>query len=1071
MSRTKSWRKRALKNMFKRAVIFLAVSLAAFSQTRSRLAEYALVLEDEPVARVVKSRAALRGPDGEAHARRIRAAQGGVLAALRDRGVAVTGATQTLVNAVLVTTTREMAAELQKLPGVKYVVRAPRVRPSLDRAEEAANVGAAWTAVGGSAQAGAGMKIGIIDSGIDLTHPGFQDASLSAPAGFPKGNTAYTNGKVIVARSYIAKDLAPGFTSHDRNTIDPATISQPDDDTPRDHIGHGTALAMIAAGAPNTDRANSITIQGVAPKAYIGNYKIFGSPGINDFSSFAAVNDALTDAIADGMDVVTLSMNEGDPPFYAPLDTQPECNGPCDVYSQAVEAAVAKGLVVVVSAGNSGADGKHGPTWVTVHFPGTAPSAITVGALTNTRVMYQSIRLEGQTLRARFANGPQLQASLRAPVKDAGSACNALAGGSLAGAIALIQRGDCFIDQKLNNAQKAGAVAAIVIQSAGDDITGTPLPAATAGIPAALVGASDADTLKNFTGPVTLDPAYVSTEASGGTVWAASSRGPSVGDFGNTKTNVIKPEIAAVGVNIYTAAQRLDPSGDAYNATGYTSVTGTSYATAVVAGAAALVKQKNPGFTPAQIKSALVNTANPNVQDNGAQASVRSVGAGKLDAGAAVSTTITVSPATISFGEFTVGAALPINRTLTLANSGSTPANLTFTVQQRQADSNASVSVSTTSLTVGANSSNSVTVTLRGTRPNPGVYEGAIVIASGAQTIRVPYLYMVGDNTPYDVYPIGFGSFVGGTSDTGWEVDLRVVDQYGVPVVGTPARFTAVSGGGKVTVGDDRTFNLGIAAALVDLSANTGEQIFRGTVGGPAGPSVDFSGYARPYPTISSGGVANAAPGGSGVAPGSYVSIYGTTFTEGATQVESTPFLPVTLSNVSVTFDADGVSLPGRLHFVSPGQVNAQVPWEFQGKSSVKVKVWSDYLAGNVVTVPLAQYAPGVFATTDANYARISASNPAKRGQTIILWANGLGPVTNQPGSGEATAGLSSTTATPTVTIGGKAAAVDFSGLTPGAVGLYQINLRLAVDTPTGDQPMVISIGGVSSGALTVPVQ
>jgi uncharacterized protein (TIGR03437 family) len=1051
--------------MFKRSVVLLlAVAMAAFGQTRSRLAEYALVLEDEPVARVVSTRTALRGPDGEAHARRIRSAQSIVMAALRDRGVAVTGATQTLVNAVLVSTTRETAAQLQQLPGVKYVIRAPKVRPSLDRAASAANVGAAYTALGGSTQAGVGIKIGIIDSGIDLTHPGFQDPSSTAPAGFPKGNTAYTNGKVIVARSYIAKDLAPGFTSHDRSTIDVATISQPDDDSPRDHIGHGTALAMIAAGASNTDRGNGITIQGIAPKAYIGNYKIFGSPGINDFTSFSAVNDALTDAIADGMDVVTLSMNEGDPPFYAPLDTQSECGGPCDVYSQAVEAAVAKGVVVVASAGNSGADGKHGPTWVTVHFPGTAPSAITVGALTNTRVMYQSIRIDnGQSLRARFGTGPQLQAPLKGTVKDAGSACNALPAGSLAGVIALIQRGDCFIDQKINNAQQAGAIAAILVQAAGDVITDAPLPASTTGIPSALVGVSDGGTLKNYSGQVTLDPAYVSTEASGGTVWAASSRGPSVGDFGITKTNVIKPEIAAVGVNIYTAAQRLDPSGDAYNATGYTSVTGTSYATAIVAGAAALVKQKNPGFTPAQIKSAIVNTANPDVQDNGVQASVRSMGAGKLDAGAAVNAAFTASPATISFGQLT-STTVAIQRTVTLTAVSGAPA---YTVSVDARVRPASGLVPTVSTVQGG----SFTVSLNGTRPAGGAYEGFLVVTGGGQTLRIPYLYLVGDNTPYDVYPIGNGNFLGGTSDTGWEIDLRVVDQYGVPVIGTPVRFSAVSGGGKVSAGDDQTFNLGIAAALVDLSATPGEHIFRGIAGGPAGPSVDFSGIARPYPVIKSGGVANAAPNGTGIAPGSYVSIYGTTFTEGATQIESTPFLPVTLSNVTVTFDADGVSLPGRLHFVSPGQVNAQLPWEFQGKSSVKVKVWSDYLAGDVVTVPVSQYAPGVFATTDANYVRIAAGNPAKRDGRIIVFANGLGPVANQPASGEPTGGLSTTTATPTVSIGGKNAVVEFSGLTPGAVGLYQLNLRLAADTPVGDQPMIISVGGVSSGASTLPVQ
>src|SRR5689334_15179984 len=218
----------------KRSPYFLVLVFAAFSQTRSRLAEYALVLEDQPVARRVQSRAALRGSDGAAQARAVRAGQSGIIGEVRRRGVAVTGATQVLVNAITVSATRETALELGKIPGVKYVIRAPKVRPNLDKATEAANVGAAYAALGGAGQAGAGVKIGIIDSGFDLTHPGLQDASLTPPAGFPKGNTAYTNRKVIVARSYIAKDLAPGFSSDP--AADPAAISQPDDDTPRDHI-------------------------------------------------------------------------------------------------------------------------------------------------------------------------------------------------------------------------------------------------------------------------------------------------------------------------------------------------------------------------------------------------------------------------------------------------------------------------------------------------------------------------------------------------------------------------------------------------------------------------------------------------------------------------------------------------------------------------------------------------------------------------------------------------------------------------------------------------------------------
>jgi uncharacterized protein (TIGR03437 family) len=970
-----------------------------------------------------------------------------------------------LVNAITFSATRETALELGKLPGVRYVIRAPKVRPNLDRATEASNVQAAYAAVGGVGQAGAGVKIGIIDSGMDLTHPGLQDTSLTPPAGYPKGQTAYTNGKVIVARSYM-KEVGIGF-SPDPNP-DPVTISRPDDDTPRDFIGHGTALAMIAAGTPNTNAANGITIRGVAPKAFLGNYKIFGSPGLNEFSKFAGVEHGLADAIADGMDIVTLSLSEGDPAYDAPLDVDPDpkfCGGDCDIYSQAVEEATRLGLVVVVSAGNSGNIGRRPQTWLSVHRPGTAPSGITVGALMNSREMYQAVRrADGETIRARFGTGPQLMAPLTAPVRDGGLGCSALAAGSMTGAIALIQRGDCYIDEKVNFAQQAGAVAVIIYQASGNDIQSGLLPAATTGIPSALIGNADGVALRVAGGTVTLDPAFTGAEATGNVVWPASSRGPSPGDFGNVKTNVIKPEIAAVGANIYTAAQRLNPSGDAYNVSGYTSVTGTSYATAVVAGAAALVKQKNPGWSPAQIKSAVVNTANQDVQDGGATASVRSVGAGRLNVDNAVNATFTASPPTISFGQL-VPTTINDQRLVTLTGGS----GQTVSVQPRGGGL-----VPTVSAVTGG----TFTVRLQGARPAPGAYEGFIVVQGGGQTLRIPYLYMVGDGVPVDVFPIANGLFVGGVSDTEWLIALRAIDQYGVPVLNIQARFEALAGGGRINRGDDQTHLLGNSGVLVDLGPNPGENIFRGTVGGPAGPFVDFVGLARPYPAISEGGVVNAASNTRGVAAGSYVSIYGNALAD-AVQVERTPYLPVALSSVSVTFDADGISLPGKLHFVSPGQVNAQVPWEFEGKGSVKVKVWMDYLPSNVLTVPLTQYAPGFFevsglvAAQDAAFNLITRERPARRGQVVQLYVNGLGPVTNRPASGEPTGstGFSTTLVPPTVTIGGREAQAIFSGLTPGVVGLYQINAIVAADTPTGDQPIVVTIGGASSKASVIPVQ
>ncbi len=129
--------------------------------------------------------------------------------------------------------------------------------------------------MGGVSNAGAGIKIGIIDSGIDQTHPAFQDKSLTPPAGFPKctnnhpEDCNYTNNKVIVARSYIRQQSAG------TNPSNVAANSIPDDYSPRDRQGHGTGTASSAAGNVNT---GAVTFNGMAPKAFLGNYKVLGSP-------------------------------------------------------------------------------------------------------------------------------------------------------------------------------------------------------------------------------------------------------------------------------------------------------------------------------------------------------------------------------------------------------------------------------------------------------------------------------------------------------------------------------------------------------------------------------------------------------------------------------------------------------------------------------------------------------------------------------------------------------------------------------------------------------------------------
>jgi uncharacterized protein (TIGR03437 family) len=144
------------------------------------------------------------------------------------------------------------------------------------------------------------------------------------------------------------------------------------------------------------------------------------------------------------------------------------------------------------------------------------------------------------------------------------------------------------------------------------------------------------------------------------------------------------------------------------------------------------------------------------------------------------------------------------------------------------------------------------------------------------------------------------------------------------------------------------------------------------------------------------------------------------------------------------------------------------------------VKVAINYSYGNVVTLPLANFGPAFFevstgavAALDANYKTIGTSNPAVRGQTIALYANGLGAVTNTPPSGDpaSSTALSQTTQTPTVTIGGASAPVSFSGLAPGFAALYQINVTVPSTIGAGQQPIVVSIGGQASKASGIAVK
>src|SRR5262249_1027475 len=185
---------------------------------------YIVELPDDPVGS--------RNMSMQQRRTQIRAGQRLVRTRLEAAEAEILESVDTVANAFIVRIPDEKAAQLASIPGVLRVHPVRRFKLNLDHALPLHRVPEAWQQVG-IANAGKGMKIAIIDTGIDLQHPGFQDPSLPIPTGFPRANNstdlAFTNNKVIVARSYA--DLFP----------------MPDTDTtPRDRVGHGTATAMAA---------------------------------------------------------------------------------------------------------------------------------------------------------------------------------------------------------------------------------------------------------------------------------------------------------------------------------------------------------------------------------------------------------------------------------------------------------------------------------------------------------------------------------------------------------------------------------------------------------------------------------------------------------------------------------------------------------------------------------------------------------------------------------------------------------------------------------------------------------
>jgi minor extracellular serine protease Vpr len=551
------------------------------------------------------------------------------------------------LNAVAVQLNGTPLATIAAAPMVQSAEYNALYYPNLSESYKIINASDAWTAAGGRSNAGAGIKIGDIDSGIEETHPFFDPTGFSYPPGFPKCDAEDSNShrkdqdckfvtpKVIVAKVFFNKARQQGFDAH---AVE----------------GHGTHTAGIAAGVTGkTAVVNGVNIDdmsGIAPGAWLGNYNVFPDQ-VNESRHGARSEDilnAVDAAIEDGMDVLNLSLGGG---FH----------GNNDLLSIGLDNAVEGGVVVAVAAGNSG------PGQGTLESPGRARKVITVGASTNQHFVGQPFTYPaggGTTVGAAVGEFDPLPAASFDLFDTQSDGCASVDPGA-SGKLAIIDRGVCTFSQKVANANAAGAIAVLVINNvAGDPIA----MARTAGfdddLPAVMISKIDGAALRVANPPdasaVATFQEFITPENKD-ILAGFSSQGPTRVDF------AVKPDLTSVGVNVLSSCVSTDPvdCGEAP----WAFLSGTSMSTPHIAGSAAVLLQLHNDWTPAQIKSALVNRADLVVKD--AATGLHDIGptaqgAGRENLSVAADATTWMDPASASFGRVTVGH--PTSLSITLSN-------------------------------------------------------------------------------------------------------------------------------------------------------------------------------------------------------------------------------------------------------------------------------------------------------------------------------------------------------------------------------------------------------------------
>jgi subtilisin family serine protease len=379
-------------------------------------------------------------------------------------------------------------------------------------------------------------------------------------------------------------------------------------------------------------------------------------------------------------------------------------------------------MVVAVAAGNSG------PGLYTVESPGSASRALSAGASSVGQFIGTPVSAGGNTFGAAAGDFATVAASVTAPlgvvtgaVNGLSDACAALPANSLLGKIALVSRGSCFFSVKIRNAQAAGAVATLVANNAIGDPSamGTDGLPSQPTIPAYMVAMDAGQVLKGLNGTATtIDAALGYFQTANSDIMANfSSQGPTDVDFR------VKPDVVAPGVSVLSSI----PNQACAAPPCFAFFQGTSMATPHLAGSAAIVRQQHPTWSAADIRSAIVNTADRGVLRSYATGAVQNNvninGSGRENLLAAVNAKVSLDPVSLSFGAVPSGSGQARQMSVALTNVSGGSQTFSLAISGQPAGGVA-YSVSPASLTLAAGATATAVITMEASQRAAAVANG-----------------------------------------------------------------------------------------------------------------------------------------------------------------------------------------------------------------------------------------------------------------------------------------------------------------------------------------------------------